>query len=436
MGTDNNKSLLRGMKCAGIISGVFAVVTLILFLLNQTYDVRMPINNGIFGTYGDFIGGVLGTGIGFYTVYLLVKTFENQSSINNDIAKTNKSIIEANNSTIVANKKAEAASERQYYQIELQLFDGKFKSFLDAYQTAINNYSYKGFSGRIAFEKIANEFIGNEFKNNNVYRRRSNSATDEYLLVYAEHQTMMSVHLRMLYLLVSLISNSELEETDKVQYAKLVRGQMSSMEMLIVRYNCLSLYGEKMRKFCNEYNLIKHLPIMNLLEFNVYKSIISEGKDSDKMISGLNAMFITLRKLATTILYDNGNKLSEIYETSHSYKIAMSCSTDRKNFLFSLIKDKTKERRGDGVRICPEEKALDCLKEINMIKNIFLDFLREIFYTSNFKIYNKEVDIKKSYTNDNDKEYSFYFQVSSKNKLALSFLQYKSIENLDSILES
>ena len=236
--------LFQGMKWmigAGIVT---AVILLVLFLLNQTYDTSLPFDTGIFGTYGDFIGGVLGTVVALYSAYLLIKTFQNQARINEDVKKTNasvistnQSVVDTNNSIVAANAKADAAAQKQYYLNILQTFDSKFNSFLDSYHRAIISYTKDEKTGRTAFEEIALTFIDGNFENNNDYKHRCESATDEYLVFYAENQNTLSVHLRMLYLLVSLISKSDLEDEDKVEYAKLVRGQMSDAEMLIIRYN-------------------------------------------------------------------------------------------------------------------------------------------------------------------------------------------------------
>lgn len=440
MADNEEKSMFKGMgwMIAGCI--IIAIVLLVLFLLHQTYDSKLPVDTGIFGTYGDFIGGVLGTVVALYSAYLLIKTFQNQAEINRDIQKTNESVIDANKSIMAANAKADIASQRQYYQTELQLFDNKFRIFLDLYQNAVGGYTYgDDYKGRVAFDNTVTDFIDQEFENNNDYRRRSNSATDDYLLLYAENQMQMSVHLRMLYLLVSLISNSSLEEDDKVQYAKLVRGQMSSTEMLIVRYNCRSHYGEKMQPYCNQYNLIKHLPTMSLLEFKAYRDTIKNAapdeETAEKMLSSLNAMFITLRKRATGILYKEG-EASEEYKTSHNYTVSLGISVDKKTFTLDFKKDKTGGRRGGGARISPDERGLDCLSEAELF-SIFKDYLCELFLISNFDKYNRGAEVRQSgHTVSNANELSFKITVTNASALVLSHIQKEYRDNEGDELEA
>ena len=429
MAAENGNDLFKGMKWL-IWGGIaLSIILLIIFLINQTYSCRLPVDTGIFGTYGDFIGGVLGTIVALYSAYLLVRTFQNQATINESVKTTNDSIISANT-------RADAAAQRQYYQTELQIFDGKFSRFFDAYQNAINAYYYEPQKGRAAFETIASFFINRNFENNNDYKRRSESAKDEYLEFYSGFQTEMSVHLRMLYLLVNLISKSELEEEDKVQYAKLVRGQMSNSEMLIVRYNCYSHYGKKMQPFCNQYNLTKHLSVTRLLEFKAYRTAIqAASEESDKLLSGLDGMFITLRKRATKMLYD-GSQLTDEYKTSHCYCISLDFSAaDKQSFILVLKKDKDVVRRGGGLRVSPDEKALDYLGE-EQILNMFKDFLSELFIVSNFDLYNEGAEVRQlGATTNNDHEFKFTLRVSNTKPLVLSYIQKTYRDNPVGVIE-
>lgn len=425
---NNGNDLFKGMKY--MIGGgiIISIALLIIFLINQTYSTDLPVDTGVFGTYGDFIGGVLGTIVALYSAYLLIRTFQNQSTVNESVKKTNDSIISANT-------KADAAAQRQYYQTELQIFDGKFSRFFDAYQSAVASYEIDEQKGRPAFEIIAESFINREFSNNNKYKPRCASATDEYLEFYAEHQTVMSVHLRMLYLLISLISESNLEENDKVQYAKLVRGQMSNAEMLIVRYNCHSHYGKKMQQLCNKYNLTKHISISRLLEFKAYRKAIDEKTDeSSKLLSGLDVLFITLRKRATKMLYD-GNPTTDEYKTSHSYVIKLAVSgSDGLAFTFEVQKNRGLDRRGGGIRVSPVEYALDCLTD-DQLEDLFKDYLCELFIFSNFELYNKGTEIKLEDKVSDDKALQLKWCVSNTKRLVLSNIQKSNRDNPIEALE-
>lgn len=370
--TDNNQEseiISKGLFWGIIITCILIFgAMIILFSLNREFDNEYPIDNGLFGTYGDFIGGVVGTIVAFYSAFLLVKTLQSQENVN-------QSVIETNNQISIA-------SGKELYNTLLEVFNNKFERFMTCYQNAIDNYviekSNEVLTGRKAFEKIASEFINNDFTNNNDYLRRTQSAISEYVDFYSNNRLYLAVHFRMLYLLTSLVSTSGLETNDKVLYAKLIRGQLSESEMTMLRYNCHSEYGVKMQKYCNEFNLIKHLPVMQLLEFKMHYNILKSAIDGNvkELVVGLDTMFITLRKYAKMVL-DKDSQRNITYNGGKRYSIVMSVTEDRKKFTLELKKDSGAERRGSG-RLSSAEKALDYY-DSSQLEQLFRDYLSDFF---------------------------------------------------------
>ena len=167
---DNNQEseiISKGLFWGIIITCILIFgAMIILFSLNREFDNEYPIDNGLFGTYGDFIGGVVGTIIAFYSAFLLVKTLQSQEKVNKNVIETNNSIIDSNNKTSIA-------SEKQLYNTILEDFNNKFERFMACYQNAMVNYVFKKdhseFTGRKAFEKMVNVFVNSNFTNNNDY---------------------------------------------------------------------------------------------------------------------------------------------------------------------------------------------------------------------------------------------------------------------------
>lgn len=418
--TDNNQEseiISKGLFWGIIITCILIFgAMIILFSLNREFDNEYPIDNGLFGTYGDFIGGVVGTIVAFYSAFLLVKTLQSQENVN-------QSVIETNNQISIA-------SGKELYNTLLEVFNNKFERFMTCYQNAIDNYvlekNNEVLTGRKAFEKIASEFINNDFTNNNDYLRRTQSAISEYMDFYSNNRLYLAVHFRMLYLLTSLVSTSGLETNDKVLYAKLIRGQLSESEMTMLRYNCHSEYGVKMQKFCNEFNLIKHLPVMQLLEFQEhYNNLkkVAKGENIKELIVGLDTMFITIRKYAKNILEKDG-PMKITYDKCKSYIIELRVTEDRKMFTMTLVKDTKVERRGGGIRLSATEKALDYYTD-EQLNKLFKDYLTELFYVSNFYQYNEEKNVDKGVSAKIGNTYSFTLTINSNKRLALSSNQVK-----------
>lgn len=425
--TNNNQEseiISKGLFWGIIITCILIFgAMIILFSLNRKFDNEYPIDNGLFGTYGDFIGGVVGTIVAFYSAFLLVKTLQSQE-------KVNQSVIETNNQISIA-------SGKELYNTLLEVFNNKFERFMTCYQKAIDNYVIEKnnelLTGRKAFEKIASEFICNDFTNNNDYLRRTQSAISEYMDFYSNNRLYLAVHFRMLYLLTSLVSTSGLETNDKVLYAKLIRGQLSESEMTMLRYNCHSDYGVKMQKYCNEFNLIKHLPVMQLLEFkmhyNILKSAINENVK--ELVVGLDTMFITLRKYAKMVL-DKDSQRNITYNGGKRYSIVMSVTEDRKKFTLELKKYSSAERRGSG-RLSSAEKALDCYDR-SKLEQLFRDYLSDLFYASNFYLYNGKENVSKGNFSKNGDIITYTFVIEHEKRLALSSKQMA--ERGRNILES
>lgn len=92
--SENKKHAISAGKTNDILFVIALIVSLIfiglsvwLFCNNNIYkgDKEWVIKHDVVGTYGDFIGGVLGTIIALYSAYLLVRTLGNQLSVNGDV---------------------------------------------------------------------------------------------------------------------------------------------------------------------------------------------------------------------------------------------------------------------------------------------------------------------------------------------------------------
>lgn len=409
--SENQKKAKSASKNNVILFIIALAVSLIVigfsayfFCNNNLYegDEEWIIKHDVVGTYGDFIGGVLGTIITLFSAYLLVMTLGNQLSVNGDVMDTNKNVIKTNNKTI--------------YQSFLQIFDNKFSTLFGIYQQAKLNYQCeiqkvqkkvieKGATrkeiiihetivihGAEALEHLATQFSRIRYMDKRTYLSRVKSATNAFDVFYSEHRREMSVHFRNLYLLAKYIGETDhvdeegdvkLTEQDRVEYAKSIRGQLSEGEMLLLRYNCLTTRGEKMRTFVNQFNLIKHLPIMSLLEFRKHRDKLRSCRDANT----LDTHFIALKKRMKEYIGFATNEQTSKWNFSVKYSVEMKLSVDRKQFKLTVKRMKNRPAPGsDGTP--PIEKALNCFTGITDIKELYKDFVREALLVSNFYLYN------------------------------------------------
>jgi DNA polymerase II large subunit len=88
-----------------------------------------------------------------------------------------------------------------------------------------------------------------------------------YMEFYRSNSSELGHYFRSLYNIVKFVKNSEVD--NKNLYTNLVRAQLSSYELLLMFYNCLSEMGsEKFKPYTVEFNLLKHLQIKSLLDPN------------------------------------------------------------------------------------------------------------------------------------------------------------------------
>lgn len=383
---------------------LICLASIILFSWKRidSITISAPILNDLFGTFGDFIGGFLGTIVAFYTAYLLVKTFQNQIKTNANVVKTNESVINANQSVIETNKKL-------IKQTHLQIFDSRFSTLLNLYKGAIADYHKDGEYGRQVFEAIVKDFRTNGLINKTEYKRRSISAVMEYLNLYSEYRQNFSVHFRMLYLLARLTAEEKIEENYRISYAKNIRGQLSDSELLIIRYNCLSPYGEKMRTYVNKFNLIKHLPITSLLEFSRWRKLIAD----DSYCSSVDRLAISLKKLMTGMLDSQGGVKREYKISSRlMFDFNLDETHESMDVLFSMQKVK---KNGGAIKRLHEERAFDAILSDDI--ELFLkEFFTEIFIYSNFFRFNGEDNhiITTNIHHDTNKEIAINIKIARK----------------------
>lgn len=405
-----DKKALEEKKSAGsawhlliAICIILVVLALVFFLWNQPkFYFDEIIDHELFGTFGDFVGGFLGTIVAVFSVYFLVRTLRSQIDSNTDTVKSNSKIIESNEKLLALNN--------------LQLFDNQFQLLYKQYLIAVENYQEGNLQGRKALEEKVKIFLSTPFNNAQEYKRRSMAAVDNFKDFYAANRVECSVHFRLLYLLVSMIAEADIEEENRVMYAKSIRGQLSEGELAVIRYNCLTDNGMKMQQFVNQFNLLKHLPLMSIFEFREWKDVIQK----DEQLSALDTMFITLKK-GVTNLNDLDDSSEYCFELSSRYSVKYKFDNEHKSFTLTVFQQKV-HKTGGGIKRPLGEKALDCLKE-NQLQELFYAFLHEAFITGSFGLYNDKdvckLEQPKIVTNDS-KDFVFSINVMKNTRLVLA----------------
>lgn len=172
---------------------------------------------------------------------------------------------------------------------KLQRFENTFFSLLANYTSLVNNIDIRKketvlAQGHASFETFYRRFI--EYCQDTA--RESGVLMDElsfaktlnsYMYFFDQNHNHLGHYFRNLYHILKLIKQESALE-DKKRYSNLIRAQLSSFELVLLFYNCLSDYGkEKFYPLIEEFDFLKHIDVdllINKDHLNEYPTLITK----------------------------------------------------------------------------------------------------------------------------------------------------------------
>lgn len=375
-----------------ILIGIGVMIWFIIRLLifEDYWNPSYNINLSAIGQVGDFIGGFSGTLFALVGVVLLFET--------------------------LALQRTELGESRKVF--EKQQFENTFFNLLNLYQEVTKSmhfdnfdfYSEKTYSGKEFFEQQKKKFY-EEFTPQNDFSKNRKEASLKYIIFYTSTKEQTSHYFRTLYRIFSFISNSTFDSKEKMSYAKIVRAQLSESELFFIHYNAYTEYGNKFRQIINEFNIIKHLPVLEKVE---YKNYI--GNYEYMELNGLSLVLDDLKSFIKTLLLDQKEKYKTYLQGSIAIK---TTSTSSSNFKLTIIKK-------DNVTLNNSYQqgfGLDKF-DINTMEQFFKDYLIDMVSFSNyFELNGKEINLTCiKNTNTQLQKHTIEITVSKKNNKPIKIL--------------
>ena len=199
------------------------------------------LNTEVVGHYGDFIGGAIGT---LVSIVLLYYTLNLQR-------------MDSESNTIV------------YKQQQL---NDLFFHFLKQYDDILKSFKAKTDENEELIGREALHFnmieMYNQFSvgtNDSVNRKQSMSL---FLNFYSLSRDFSPIYFRTLFRAFKLLETSDkCLRKHSLQLMKMLRAQLSDSELALLRYNCMTRQGAKFIPLVNKFNLLKHLPPLELMEY-------------------------------------------------------------------------------------------------------------------------------------------------------------------------
>jgi hypothetical protein len=341
---------------------IFGVVIALWFFIRGYFvegfiNPNSAIDNDVSAKIGDFIGGVIGTVFAFVSVLLLFKTLSLQR-------------IELKESRKVFIK---------------QQFENSFFQLLKIHKNNLLNFEDFDFLDNkllgIKYLEYKQNQLQNNFINTKRFSKNRKLAIQEFEKIYVQKSHVFSTYFRTLFRLYCLIDQGMIKNSDKKNYSKILRAQISEPELFFIRYNAMSEYGYNSQKYINNFNILKQLSNFDLLEFKHWWDKLDSYERN-----GLGTLFKQVKQEAKKLLKDANNSHYEANFTNGRYKIKL-VSENKGSFQLSVIRDNM--RTSSQLSIT---NGFDKMK-IKDIKNLLKCILKELFVISNFNELNERQDL-------------------------------------------
>lgn len=360
-----------------------------LLYFEEYWNTKNDINLAEAGQIGDFLGGLSGT---IFTLVGVVLLFET-----------------------LALQREELAESRKVF--EKQQFENTFFNLLNLYQEVVRGlhvddvriYEEKTYKSKEFFEHHHKQFYANFISKGDIQKNRK-EATIQYLNFYTTTKEQTAHYFRTIYRIFRFISSTSFDEKTKEVYSKIVRAQLSESECLFLHYNAFTEYGSKFRQLINTFNILKHLPTLEKVEFKNYATKLNHlEKNSVQLVLDDTKKFIK-SSLET-------NKDNHKTYLQGSITI-MTKSSENSSFLLIIIKKLNLvvpniHQQGQGLQIFSTFE----------LENFFKDYLTDLLSYSNYFEYNKKYLIISSTSNTNivAQKHTIEITVNNSNNQSIKF---------------
>ena len=351
----NEKVRLRTIKGALIFSALLSIIVLYLFLFyKRKYSFDEAVATDAVGQYGDFIGGVVGT---ILSIVLLYFTF----GLQREDSKNNARIY------------------------ELQQLNDKFFKLLEIYNEQLKHLVYKDvdetYVGKEALHRYLQD-MQEGFDERIGYNVRRKRAIEAYFEFYANNHDFAPLYFRTLYRLFEEIDKSPKSVYDeKIKYIKIIRSQFSDSELVLIRYNAMTIMGSNFANYINKYNLLKHLPPLEMLEFKEWKS-----KLTTQQANALNVILLNIKKGLVQML--NGLWVKTMKSSGNKYQIDFYHNMSMSSVSVSILRDSSKRLYPGDIYCCLDSFDNDSLESLMRY------YMRELFVLINFNRLNVRKNIE------------------------------------------
>jgi len=421
----------NGSKWAAIIIWVAVGLAVLLipvigvYFWKESLSIDAPINDGKFGTFGDFVGGFLGSIwslCGVILFYLALKEQREDFNTNNKALVKQVEALEIQGHEFKLQRNEMELSREVYREqsktLRRQRLDATYFSLIDLYKKSLADLNSREPNGNY-FKSFKEDFLTKETLKNSP-KENYYSSKSRYLDIYFLRKEELSHYFKVIYRIIKVIDQAEINDVEKFRYIKILRSQLSENEMLALYYNSHSDFGGELYKLILKYNLLKHLPCISKIEFHQYSQFFSKSKEKDpveldisRRISSLHRFSYEIAKLLRYFQETLGHEIKEDDFKKAKISLPLPLCEDH---IISLQSSEYNELtlqifRLDGRKI----KKISQLTK-SEFELFFCEFLYDVYWFSQYiQFGNKEELVLVS-----GDDFKIKFELKSRKKLLLS----------------
>ncbi|WP_444937244.1 putative phage abortive infection protein [Microbulbifer sp. JMSA004] len=266
------RSLIRDFKWLIAMSLIIAICAGVMYA--SMFNGGLSTDNGDWGAFGDFMGGVLNPIFGFTGLMALLLTISMQSE---ELSNSTK---ELRNSADALKEQSESLKRQNFENTFFQLIrlHNDIVSDIDLIATHVNRATKGRDCFTVFFKRLEREYKKAEPAKVGL----RDIIESSFLKVYRESEGDLSHYFRNLYSLLRFVDEGGGAKEDKQFYVRIIRSQLSIYEIGMLFYN--GLYGEGRDKFkplIERHALFDNLDSSILINGDIYSDIYSLGAFSN-----------------------------------------------------------------------------------------------------------------------------------------------------------
>ncbi|MFC0776056.1 putative phage abortive infection protein [Terrimonas alba] len=252
--TDKNEfskleKFLVGLAITFAIWGAVTIIgSVFLFKNAETFDVDKKINDEKFGNFGSLISGTVGalwSLVGVILFYITLRLQRKELAFQREELELTRGELQGQKEQMI----------RQNATLIQQRFETTFFQLLTLHHQIVNAMDLRR---QGAITQQGRDVFKSRYAD--VKRELSKVSIQQeieaiYLKFYKIYQTDFGHYFRNLYHILKYVNSSDISDKEKYRYSTLVRAQLSSDEVLMIFYNCLSKNGiEKFKPLIEKYH--------------------------------------------------------------------------------------------------------------------------------------------------------------------------------------